>query len=316
MPAVELDDLTRYRGEILAHCYRMSGSIHDAEDLTQETLLRAWRALDSFEGRSSIKTWLYRIATRVCLTALEKRARRPLPSGLNPPSTTPEAELEPGEDLPWLTPFVTSTAASEPEAIADQNADIRLAFVVALQHLAPRQRAALLLCDVLGLKPAEVGQVLDMSTAAVYSALARARRTLDGAGVRDREEHPTYADEPRIRAVVDEYVAAFADADLHRLAELLRQDVRLEMPPRLEWFSGRDAVLAFLDRRILTSANRWHLEPAVANGQPAALCYVRTSDGSYRPHAVHVLDVRDGRITRIVAFNDERLVAARRSEAS
>ncbi|MDT5086355.1 MAG: polymerase sigma-70 factor, subfamily, partial [Mycobacterium sp.] len=169
-----------YRRELLAHCYRMTGSLHDAEDLVQETLLRAWKAYDRFEGKSSVRTWLHRIATNTCLTALENRQRRPLPTGLGAPSSDPTAELVEGTEVPWLEPL--PDAAGDPATIVGSRESVRLAFVAALQHLSPRQRAVLLLRDVLQWKAAEVADAIGASTAAVNSLLQRARSQLVAAG--------------------------------------------------------------------------------------------------------------------------------------
>src|SRR5579859_8168993 len=213
----------RFRGELLAHCYRMLGSAEEAEDLVQETYLRAWRTYDDFEGRSSVRTWLYRIATNVCLTALERRGRRPLPSGLGGPVADPEATLVAGPGVPWLQPFPDALLTGEhedPAAVAVSRAGIRLAFVAALQYLSARQRAVLILRDVLELPAAEVADMLGTTTTAVNSGLRRARAQL--AGAQAGEDDLAEPDSASQRAMLDRYAAAIENADAGVLAELLR----------------------------------------------------------------------------------------------
>ncbi|MDX6255508.1 MAG: polymerase sigma-70 factor, subfamily [Frankiales bacterium] len=299
-----------YRRELLAHCYRMIGSIHDAEDLVQETYVRAWRAYDRFEGRSSVRLWLYAIATRVCLTALESRARRPLPSGLGPPEHDPGAGVAvTGPSEAWLQPApdaLLGTGSEDPAGVVVAREGVRLAFVAALQHLPARQRAVLILRDVLAWHAAEVAELLGTSTIAVNSTLQRARAHLGT--VMPAPDELAEPDDPATRAVVDRYVAAFERADAAGLAELLRADVELEMPPNPVWFAGRDTVVSFFDARVLGCAGRWRLVPIRANGQPALAAYGQSQDGCMRAHGIQVLDVVDGKVARIVAFNDASLV--------
>src|ERR1700687_121863 len=233
----------RFRGELLAHCYRMLGSADEAEDLVQETYLRAWRSFDGFEGRSSVRTWLYRIATNACLTAIERRGRRPLPSGLGGPAEDPEAQMVTGREVPWLQPFPGALLAGEhedPAAVAVSRAGIRLAFVAALQYLSARQRAVLILRDVLELPAAEVADLLGTTTTAVNSGLRRVRAQL--AQLLPAEDEVAEPAERDRRGVPCRLAAAIEDADGSALAELLREDVALEMPPVLTWFTGRQAV--------------------------------------------------------------------------
>jgi RNA polymerase sigma-70 factor (ECF subfamily) len=296
------------RGELLAHCYRMLGSIHDAEDVVQDTYVRAWRGYDRFEGRSSLRRWLYTIATRACLTALERAARRPLPSGLGAPSDDHRVALSPAaEDIPWLQPFpdvLVEPDHADPASVVAARAGVRLAFVAALQHLPARQRAVLILRDVLSWSAADVAAMLDTSVAGVNSALQRARAHLRGlALVADDLTEPA-----ELRDLLDRYIAAFELADVDRLVDLVRADVELEMPPVPTWFTGRDAVLRFLASRVLRRPGAWRLTPITANGQPGAIAYERHADGSYRPHGIEVLTLAGGRIARITAFNDARLV--------
>jgi RNA polymerase sigma-70 factor (ECF subfamily) len=236
--APDADEFARltepFRAELLAHCYRMLGSVQDAEDQVQETMVRAWRSLRQFEGRSSLRTWLYKIATNACLRAIENRSRRPLPSGLGAPSADPDGPLG-GErlEVPWLQPipdalFVATPADPAEVAVSRQN--MRLALIAALQYLPPRQRAVLILRDVLGWRAAEVAELLDASTAAVNSALQRARAQLDHTALAQSEIREP-ADTAQ-RALVDQYAAAFENADVAGLIGLLREDAVFEMPPQ------------------------------------------------------------------------------------
>jgi RNA polymerase sigma-70 factor, ECF subfamily len=299
-----------YRQELLAYCYRMLGSVHDAEDQVQETMLRAWRSYDDFEGRASLRTWLYRIATNSCLRALETRSRRPLPSDLTAPARDPDGRL--GTERPefaWLQPFPDSgVAGSDPATVITTRASTRLALIAALQYLPGRQRAVLILRDVLGWHAAEVADLLGVSAVAANSALQRARARLADAGV--TEDDLREPAKPADRALLDKYAAAFESADVAALTELLRNDAALEMPPQPYWFSGRAQVLRFLQARVLTTPGKFRLVATAANGQPAFAAYLRGDDGQYRAHAIQVLTVHAGRIARIVSFNDGRLLAA------
>jgi RNA polymerase sigma-70 factor (ECF subfamily) len=296
-----------FRPELLAHCYRILGSIHDAEDLVQETYLRAWRAYERFEGRSSVRRWLYKIATMACLTALETRSRRPLPSGLGAPSDDHRVAVAPGEpSVAWLQPAPDALLGmGDPAAIVSGRSGVRLAFIAALQLLPARQRAVLTLRDVLAFRTAEVAEMLDTTTAAVDSALRRARSRLAEAGpVEDDLAEP---DEHVRRALLDAYVDAFTRADPDALVHLLRADVEIEMPPTPTWFTGRDAVIGFLAGRVLRR-DRYRIVPTGANGQPALVVYARAQDGRYEAHGVEVLTLMGDRVARITAFNDPSLV--------
>ncbi|HEX9334323.1 MAG TPA: sigma-70 family RNA polymerase sigma factor [Pseudonocardiaceae bacterium] len=299
-----------FRPELLAHCYRILGSIHDAEDLVQETYLRAWRAFDRFEGRSSVRRWLYKIATMACLTALETRSRRPLPSGLGTPSTDHRVAIGAREpSVPWLQPAPDALfGADDPATIVAGKTGIRLAFIAALQLLPARQRAVLTLRDVLAFRTAEVAEMLDTTTAAVDSTLRRARTHLAEAGpVQDDLAEP---DEQAQRILLDGYVDAFTRADSSALVNLLRADVELEMPPIPTWFTGQQAVVAFLASRVLRGPDQWRMVPTRANGQPALVAYQRTDDGRYAAYGVQVLTLIGTRIARITSFNDPGLVPA------
>ena len=300
-----------FRGELLAHCYRMLGSVQEAEDLVQETYLRAWRSYDRFEGRSSVRTWLYRIATNVCLTAIERRGRRPLPSGLGAPAEDPEAQLVAGPEVPWLQPLPDALLAGEqddPAAVAASRAGIRLALVAALQYLPARQRAVLILRDVLEWPAAEVADLLGTTTTAVNSGLRRARAQL--AKALPAEDELAEPAEPERRALLDRFAAAFENADVSALAELLLQDVILEMPPLLTWFTGRQAVTRFLASRVFGVLGPFRMVPVTANGQPGFAAYWRERDGSYRAREVMIPTVTTDGISRIVVFQDPGVVTA------
>jgi RNA polymerase sigma-70 factor (ECF subfamily) len=302
---------SQYRGELLAYCYRMLGSADEAEDLVQETYLRAWRSFDGFEGRSSARTWLYRIATNACLTALERRARRPLPAGLGAPDVDPAAPLVAGSEVPWLQPFPGPPQAGEgadPAAAVMSREGIRLAFVAALQYLSARQRAVLIMRDVLGWPAAEAAESLGMTTTAVNSALRRARDQL--AAALPSEDDLAEPADPRRRALVDRFATAVEKADAAALAELLREDVALEMPPLLTWFAGRQTVVDFVAAQLFTAPGRLRLVPVTANGQPAFAVYQGEPGGTFRAHAIQVLTVTATGISRIVAFTDPGLFPA------
>jgi RNA polymerase sigma-70 factor (TIGR02960 family) len=294
--------LEPYRGELLAFCYRMLGSFHEAEDLVQETLLRAWKARDRYDpARASVRTWLYRIATNACLTALQGSARRPLPSGLGAPSDDPEAPLQPTFDVPWLQPF--PSARFDVEA----RADLRLAWVAAMQALPARQRAVLVLREVLSFTAAEVAGQLDTTVPAVNSALQRARATLANLGEIDTVGEP---DDAEARAVVQRYMRAFEAADVPALVQLLADDAVLEMPPVPLWYQGSRYYSRFLDRVFAMRGNDWATREITANGQPALAAYVAAPSGGYLMHTLQVFTISSGRVTRNVVFADPRVFDA------
>ena len=297
-----------FRRELLAHCYRMLGSVHDAEDLVQETLLRAWRASGRFDReRASLRTWLYRIATNACLTALAGRARRPLPSAIGAPSEDPGQPLVRAE-VPWLEPLPDAMVWAEPAdpaAVAVSRASLRLAFVAALQLLPPRQRAILILREVLELPAAEVADLLATTPAAVNSALQRARGRLAGVA-EDQIDEPA---EPDLRATVDAYVTAFENADISALTRLLTADAILEMPPMAAWYAGREMYGRFMARVWAMRGTGWRMVPAAANGQPAVAAYMRTGDGGYQLHTLQVLTVTGAGISRNVVFAEPGVFA-------
>jgi RNA polymerase sigma-70 factor (ECF subfamily) len=295
-----------FRRELLAHCYRMLGSVHDAEDLVQETYLRAWRSFDGFEGRSSLRTWLYRIATSACLTALDHRSRRFLPSGLGAPTPTPGPDqngARPTAEVAWLQPIpdtMVEPETTDPAAIVASRGSMRLALVAALQHLPARQRAVLILRDVLAWRAAETAEILDTTTVAVNSTLRRARAQIEQAApVEDEITEPA---DPTHRALLDRYVNAFQNADVNALLQVLRDDVTWEMPPQAEWYVGRQAVGDFLATRVLGTPGMFHMIPTRANGQPALATYIRDHQGTWHADALQILTTTTTGISHIVAF--------------
>jgi RNA polymerase sigma-70 factor (ECF subfamily) len=301
----------RYRAELLAHCYRMLGSADEAEDLVQETYLRAWRSYDGFEGRSSMRTWLYRIATNACLTAIERRGRRPLPSGLGAPSDDPETPVVAAPEVPWLQPLPDVLLAGEredPAAVTASRAGIRLAFVAALQYLSARQRAMLIMRDVLEWPAAQVAEVLGTTTTAVNSGLRRARAQL--AQALPAEDELAEPADPDRRAALERFAAAIENADAAALAELLREDVALEMPPIATWFTGRAAVTAFVAAYLFTAPGWLRPVPVMANGQMAIAVYGRQPDGTYHAHAVIMPTITATGIARMIAFQNPTLFAS------
>ncbi len=291
-----------YRRELLAHCYRMTGSLHDAEDLVQETFLRAWKAYDRFEGKSSVRTWLHRIATNTCLTALEGRQRRPVPTGLGASSSDPADELVKRSEVPWLEPL------PDVSEVVGTRESVRLAFVAALQHLSPRQRAVLVLREVLQWKAAEVAEAIGTSTAAVNSLLQRARSQLDAVGP-SAEDRLTAPDSADAQDRLADYIAAFETYDIDRLAELFTREAIWEMPPFVGWYQGPQAIAALIHQQCPAQApGDMRLIPLTANGQPAAAMYMRDGD-KHLAFQLHVLDMRADGVSHVVAFLDTTLFA-------
>ncbi|NSC25134.1 sigma-70 family RNA polymerase sigma factor [Streptomyces albus subsp. chlorinus] len=305
-----LEQAKPYRNELLAHCYRMMGSVHDAEDLVQDTYLRAWRSGDRFEGRSSLRTWLYRIATNACLTAIEQRGRRPMPSGLGAPSDDPERPVTQAPEVPWLEPipdamFSGASAPSDPASVVVDRSSMRLALVAALQHLPARQRAVLLLRDVLKWRAAEVAELLDTTTASVNSALQRARAQLERvAPVEEELAEPT---DPASRELLDRYAAAFERSDVTAIIDLFKEDAVWEMPPFEQWFRGREDIVRLIGAQCPIGRDEGLMLPASANGQPAFGLYNLREDGTYRPFHLQVLTLRDGQVAHVGAFFGDAL---------
>jgi RNA polymerase sigma-70 factor (ECF subfamily) len=294
-----------FRRELLAHCYRMLGSAHDAEDVVQEAYLRAWRGYREFENRSSVRTWLYRIATNACLTTLAHGSRRVLPSGLGPPADDPHIEAAPAPDALWLGMIPDAWVTDDPAAVVTSRESLRLALVASLQHLPAQQRAVLLLRDVLTFPAADVAAMLDVSVAAVKSALQRARaRMQDVAPSADEIIEPT---EPRARELLEKYMTAFENADTALLEEALRHDAALEMVGSRTWFAGLTTCLPYL-AGVVGVQGDWRMVAIAANGQPAAAAYRRDDDGVLRAFGIAVLDVTAAGIARIAVFGDPALV--------
>jgi RNA polymerase sigma-70 factor (ECF subfamily) len=306
-----VEDTEPFRRELLAHCYRLLGSIQDAEDLVQETYLRAWRSYDGFEGRSSVRTWLYQIATNGCFTELARHSRRVLPSGLSDPEPDPGAyPEEAGTEVRWLQPapdaLVTQDSA-DPAAIVAAREGLRLALIASLQYLPPRQRAVLVLRDVLAFPAAEVAVMLSTTTASVKSALQRARARLSELALAAGQiTEPTA---PQARALLNQYIAAFENADAAALERLLTADAAIEATPMRTWFAGRKTCIPFLRDYLLGSPGDWRMLATSANGQPAAAVFTRDRDGNYQPYGICVLTVTSAGIRRISSFGDPGLVA-------
>ena len=282
-----------YRAELLAHCYRMLGSAQDAEDALQEALTSAWRALPRFEGRSSLRSWLYKIATNACLKLIERRPQRVLPFDYGPASEPGVAPAEPLVESVWVEPF-----PDDPEASYEQRESVELAFIAALQHLPPRQRAVLILRDVLGFTGAEVAVALDTNPDAVYSTLQRAHKAID-ARLPDRSQQATLAalGDARLQQLVDRYVTAWEDGDIDGVVALLTEDATLTMPPRPTWFQGRDAVRAFLEEYPLAGVHRSRLIPVALNAQ---LAFEHHFDDEL--HGLALLTLRGDRIADITTY--------------
>ncbi|MCF6521905.1 sigma-70 family RNA polymerase sigma factor [Streptomyces sp. JJ36] len=297
-----------FRRELLAHCYRMLGSVHEAEDLVQETYLRAWKAYERFEGRSSMRTWLHRIATNTCLDALESRGRRPLPTGLGAPSADPADDLTERQEVPWLEPVPDALAGADgadPAEVVTSRESIRLAFVAALQHLPPRQRAVLLLRDVLRWKAAEVAELFGTSTASVNSALQRARAQLEKVG--PEEGGVVEPAEAEQRALLERYVSAFERKDMDAIVTLFTEDAVWEMPPFTGWYQGPVDIGRLIDTQCPAGPDELRLVPAALNGQPAFGMYWVGEDGRFWPFNIMVLTLDGPKVSHVVAFFDHGL---------
>jgi RNA polymerase sigma-70 factor (ECF subfamily) len=304
-----------FRRELKVHCYRMLGSVHDADDLVQETYLRAWRHFNSFEPGTSLRAWLYRIATNACLNALASRksGRRLLPSQLGAATTgMPGA---PATDIAWLEPIPDSDLsgvadeAPSPEARYVSREAVQLAFVATLQQLPPRQRAAVLLCDVLGWAASEAATLLGNSTASINSALQRARDTLDKRYPEGRPQVTQRLDAANVK-LLDRYLRAWESHDVDAFVELLKEDASVTMPPWREWFVGREAVRSFFAMVWKTCAGL-RLVPTAANGQPAFAVYEKNAlDGTWNAHSIHVLTPDHGAIGALTLFVEPQLFHA------
>jgi RNA polymerase sigma-70 factor (ECF subfamily) len=310
VPAQEdfIEQAAPFRAELIAHCYRMLGSVHDAEDLVQETYLRGWRGYQAFEERAALRTWLYRIATTACLRALENRARRVLPAGLGDSSIDPDASLDGHAGHEWLEPIPDTLMLETPETAVTAKQSVRLAVMTALQELPARQRAVLILRDVVQFSAAEVAELLETTPVAVNSSLLRARARL--AEVSPTEDDAVEPGDAERRELLDRYCAAFENADMAALTELLQADVKLEMPPLPVWFTGRDTVMRFLAARAFTKAGDIAMVQTAANSQPAVAEYRRSADDVMRAHSIHVLTTGAAGIAAITVFLDPALFTA------
>jgi RNA polymerase sigma-70 factor (ECF subfamily) len=303
----ELDDFPalteRYQRELLAHCYRMSGSVHEAEDLVQETLIRAWKSQGTFQGRSSVRTWLYRIATNVCLTNLEGRPRRPLPAGLGTDDQIAGDALETGHEVPWLEPVPDAAVV-----VAEKDT-IRLAFVAALQHLPTRQRAVLILRDVLRWSAAETAEALDTTTAAVNSALQRAHAVMA-----DKRPEPDAVNDELTQAqrmLLDQYVEAFWRKDIDAIVAMLQREATWEMPPFTNWYVGNENIGRLISIQCPGGYHDMVMLPTYANGQPTFALYMREDSGDpdseFKPFHLQVLDLDGDKVRHVTAFFEKGL---------
>ncbi|MET0235204.1 MAG: sigma-70 family RNA polymerase sigma factor [Kibdelosporangium sp.] len=309
-----------FRPELLAHCYRMLGSVHEAEDLVQETYLNAWRGYAKFEGRSSMRTWLYRIATNACLNALQGRERRPLPVGLGADSSDPDLAPIERAEVPWLEPVpdaMLGLDGADPAMVVTGRESVRLALIAALQYLPPRQRAVLVLRDVLKWRASEVAEALETSTAAVNSALQRARAQLEEvAPARDEVMEPTAA---RQRELLDRYMAAFEAKDIPAIVALFTQDAIAEMPPNPGWYRGPEAIARVVATWCPAGEDDLRLIPIAGNGQPGFATYIRARaipgfpqaadipGEVFVPWKVELLDLADAGVRHTASFFDLRL---------
>ncbi len=293
-----------HRHELLVHCYRILGSIEDAEDMLQETLVRAWRRLDTFEERSALRAWLYKIATNTCLDTLDTRKRRGLSRELYARGDPTRPLPPPSQEIIWVEPFPDEMIDGQPDIYPEAHYEVResitLAFIAALQKLPGRQRAVLLLCDVMGWDANSAAKILDMTTAAVNSALQRARETMKKTEYKPLIIHL----DQQLSSLLTRYVAAWESADSAALVAVLREDVALTMPPFPVWFGGKADIKAFLDGYLFKSFDPFkvRLVPVRFNGSPAFAVYQMDSNGIYRAAALHILTIENGQITEINDF--------------
>ncbi len=303
-----------HRAELHSHCYRMLGSVHDAEDALQEAFLRAWRALDQFEGRSSLRSWLYRIATNTCLDTIARRPKRVLPAEY--PAADPAGVIgEPLIESTWIEPyadeaFEVADGRAAPEARYEQREAVELAFIAALQHLPATQRAVLILRDVLGFSAKEAAEVLETTTASVNSALQRARETVERR-LPERSQQVTLRElgDAEVRELVESYIAAWERQDVEAVVSMLSEDAAFAMPPLRSWFRGREAITAFLRRQPLSGDWRWRAVRSRANGQEALGFYTWSPEAqAYQRFALNVLTLGDREIVAVDAFLTRTIV--------
>jgi RNA polymerase sigma-70 factor, ECF subfamily len=298
-----------FRRELHAHCYRMLASVHDAEDALQDALLRAWRSLKGFEGRSSLRRWLYRIATNTCLDVIGRRPKRVLPIDYGPKTDPHDGPGDPVVESVWVEPYPDETLAIEdgyaaPEARYEQRESIELAFIAALQFLPATQRAVLILREVLGFSAKEVAETLDTTVASVNSALQRARATVEER-LPDQSQQETLRSlgDEALRELVDRYVEAWEKGDVDTVVEMLAEDAVFAMPPLASWFGGRDEIRAFLEFSPMSGDWDWRAVRTRANGQPALAFYAWDPDEqAYLPFALNVLTFRGSQIAEVDAF--------------
>jgi RNA polymerase sigma-70 factor (TIGR02960 family) len=293
-----------FRRELLAYCYRVLGSASEAEDLVQETYLRAWRAYAGFQRRASMRSWLYKIASNVCLTALESRRSRVLPSALSAAYDGDRPPTEGVEDVSWLEPLPDSwIITDDPAALVIARESLRLALIASLQHFPARQRAIFILREILAFSAEETAEVLDCTVAAVKSGLQRVRARLEElVQTRDELLEPT---DPRARELLDGYVAAFERSDASLLLKVLRADATLEATPFRDWQAGKAHCIHLLARYVLGAPGDWKMIPTTANGQPAATVYRRDADGTLRPNGIVVLAATATGVSRVIAFHHD-----------
>jgi RNA polymerase sigma-70 factor (ECF subfamily) len=298
--------LEQYRRELTGYCYRMLGSPFEAEDAVQETMLRAWRSLDRFQGRSALRSWLYRIATNVCMDALNGRARRARPMDLGPSQEPIEANLNTLPEVTWIEPVPLGlVSADDPAELAEAHETLRLAFVAALQHLPPRQRAALILCEVLRWKATEAAELLETSVASINSALQRARATLEASGVSATDSMP--AMDQSQRDLLARYVEAFERYDIDSLTSLIREDATQSMPPFDMWLSGREDIFAWWFGPGIACRGSRVIPAGSANGTAAFGQYKPSESGSgHDPWALQVIELGEGGIRELTFFLDTK----------
>jgi RNA polymerase sigma-70 factor (ECF subfamily) len=300
--------LEQYRSELTGYCYRMLGSSFEAEDAVQDTFIRAWRGFDRFEGRAALRSWLYRIATNVCLDMLEGRKRRARPMDLGPAREPVVENLNSLPEVTWLEPIpdaLVVPADGDPAEVAEARETVRLAFVAALQHLPPRQRAVLILCEVLRWKAVEVAELLETSVASVNSALQRARATLEASKV--SMEGPVSLDAADADLLA-RYVEAFENYDMDALTSLIAEDATQSMPPFDLWLSGRDDILTWWVGPGNGCRGSRVIPTVAANGAPAFGQYKPSEDGGYEPWALQVLEIEDGKVVEFTFFLDTERV--------
>jgi RNA polymerase sigma-70 factor (ECF subfamily) len=301
------------RRELHAHAYRMLGSAADAEDALQDALVGAWRGLARFEGRSSLRSWLYTITTNASLKAIGRRPKRVLPIDYGPPSNPHDRPGEPLLETAWVEPYPDDVEdhTASPEARYEQRESVELAFVAALQHLPPRQRAALILRDVLGFSARETAETLDTTPISIDSALQRAHKTIDKRIPQQSQQTALRSlGDTELREIVDSYIRAWESADVSAIAAMLADEATLVMPPLREWYSGRDAIVAFLGRFPLAKVRRRRLVSTRANGQPAFAHYAWDAGAEAMvAQAIHVLGLDGNRIRDITIFQTPEVFA-------